>query len=123
MNTGKGRHHFNLRKLGSARKICKKNGRRKIGGKKIRRRGWLSFCVSPGGRGGARVVHAVVGVLCFFLRRLEDLEGTHQSLVDRHHAARVVELAAVVGCREKGDQLPLGEKLVPIFDHLVRATD
>jgi len=30
-------------------------------------------------------------------------------------------LAAVVGSREKGDELPLGEELEAVFDNLVRA--
>jgi hypothetical protein len=31
-----------------------------------------------------------------------DLEGAHEGVVDAHHGARVVELAAVVGRREEG---------------------
>jgi hypothetical protein len=46
------------------------------------------------------------------------LEGAHERLVDAHHGARVVELAAVVGRAEDGDQLPLCEELVPILHHL-----
>ena len=54
---------------------------------------------------------------------LEDLEGAHEAVVDAHHRARIVELAAIVGCREDGDQLPLGKELVAVLDDLVRAAD
>jgi len=57
------------------------------------------------------------------LRGLEDLEGAHESLVDAHHGAGVVELTAVVGGREKGDQLPLGEELVAVLNDLVGSAD
>merc|ERR1712176_117661 len=58
--------------------------------------------------GGLWPVEALVLVLGLLLAGLEDLEGAHERLVHRHHAASVVELAAVVGGREEGDQLPLG---------------
>lgn len=51
------------------------------------------------------------------------MKGTHERLVHRHHAARVVKLATVVGRREEGHQLAFGEKLIPILHHLVSATD
>ena len=51
---------------------------------------------------------------------LQDAEGAHQALVDRHDRAGVVELAAVVGRREDGDQLPVGEELVAVLHHLGR---
>ena len=47
-----------------------------------------------------------------------DLEGAHESLVHTHHAAGVVELAAVVGGGEEGDELPLREELVSVLDNL-----
>lgn len=46
------------------------------------------------------------------------LEGAHQGFVHAHHAARVVELSAVVRSREERHQLPLGEELVAVFHHL-----
>ena len=51
-------------------------------------------------------------------RRLENLEGAHQVLVDGHHRAAVVELAAVVGRGEDRHQLTLREELVPILHNL-----
>mmetsp|Transcript_50943 Transcript_50943/g.134763 ORF Transcript_50943/g.134763 Transcript_50943/m.134763 type:complete len:310 (-) Transcript_50943:693-1622(-) len=54
---------------------------------------------------------------------LEDTEGAHQALVHRHHRARVVKLAAVVGGGEDGDELPVGEELVAVLDDLVRTHD
>jgi len=55
--------------------------------------------------------------------RLEDAEGAHQALVDRHDGPRVVELAALVGRGEDGDKLPVGEELIAVLDDLVRAHD
>ena len=52
------------------------------------------------------------------MRRYFYLEGAHQCLVHRHHTAGVIELSTVVGGREQGHQLPLGEKLVTVFDNL-----
>ena len=66
------------------------------------------------GAGGALALLALLG-------RLEDLEGAHQRVVDGHHRAGVVKLAAVVGGGEDRHQLPLGEELVAVLDHLVRA--
>ena len=54
---------------------------------------------------------------------LEDLEGAHEGLVDRHDGGRVVELPAVVRGREEGDELPAGEELVPVLHHLVGPAD
>ena len=65
-----------------------------------------------GPRGAAAPDLAALGT------HLQDLEGAHERLVDRHHAAGVVELATVVGRREQRHQLPLGEELVPVLHHL-----
>ena len=46
---------------------------------------------------------------------------SHEALVDRHDRARIVKLPAIVGSAEDGDELPVGEELVPVLDHLVRA--
>ena len=46
------------------------------------------------------------------------MERTHEHLVDGHHGAGVVELAAVVGRREERDELPLREELVAVLDDL-----
>ena len=40
-----------------------------------------------------------------------------------HDGARVVELSAVVGRGEEGDERPLVEELVAVLDDLVRAHD
>ena len=57
-------------------------------------------------------------VSLFLLLRLEDLERTHQSLVNTHHGPGVVELSAVVRGREDSHQSSLGEELVPILHNL-----
>ena len=51
------------------------------------------------------------------------LERAQQALIDAHHSARVVELAAVVRRAEQRDQLPFREELVPVLDDLMRAAD
>jgi hypothetical protein len=48
------------------------------------------------------------------------LEGAHECLVDAHHGAGVLKLAAVVGRRENGHQLALGKELVALLDHLAK---
>jgi hypothetical protein len=53
----------------------------------------------------------------------QDLEGAHEVGGDHHDGPGVVELAAVVGRREDGQQLPVGLELVAILHHLVRAAD
>lgn len=78
---------------------------------------------SPGQRLAARrrawaVSHRRIHYLLLLLRWLEYLEGAHEGLVHAHHRARVLKLAAVVGCRKDGDQLALGEKFVALLDNL-----
>eukprot|EP00964_Phaeocystis_antarctica_P067018 scaffold40561_cov72-Phaeocystis_antarctica.AAC.4 len=51
------------------------------------------------------------------------LEAALQVLVDAHHRAAVVELAAVVGRREDRYEAAVGEELVAVLDDLVRAHD
>jgi len=63
-------------------------------------------------------------ILLFTLvSRLEDLERAHQRVVHGHHGSGVVELAAIVGRREEGDQLALGKELVPILHDLMGSAD
>mmetsp|Transcript_20130 Transcript_20130/g.47559 ORF Transcript_20130/g.47559 Transcript_20130/m.47559 type:complete len:311 (+) Transcript_20130:506-1438(+) len=52
---------------------------------------------------------------------LQNAEGAHQAFVNRHDRAGVVEFAAIVGRREDGDELPVGEELVAVLHDLVRA--
>lgn len=52
-----------------------------------------------------------------------NLERAEQALVDAHHGAGVVELAAVVWRAEKGHELALGEELVAVFHNLVGTAD
>lgn len=50
------------------------------------------------------------------------LEGTHEGLVDAHHATCVVKLPAVIWSGEKCDQLAFGKELVSILHNLRRYT-
>ena len=68
-------------------------------------------------------VAQIEDLLLLLLRRLQDLKRAEQTLIHTHHRPRIVELAAVVRCREESDELALGEELVPIFDNLMCATD
>jgi hypothetical protein len=47
------------------------------------------------------------------------LEGAEQTLIHTHHGTGVVELAAVVGRTEEGNELALREEFVTILDDLV----
>ena len=46
------------------------------------------------------------------------LEAAHERLIYAHHCPCIVELPAVVGRRENGNQLPLGKELIAIFHYL-----
>jgi len=50
-----------------------------------------------------------------------DLERAHEGIVHRHHGTRIIEFAAVVGRGKERDQLPLCEKFIPVFHHLMCA--
>lgn len=62
-------------------------------------------------------------VLLFLLCWLQNLERAQQALVDAHHGAGVVKLAAVVGGTKQSDELALREELVAIFDDLMGTAD
>jgi hypothetical protein len=49
------------------------------------------------------------------------LEGAEEAGVDVHERAGVVELAAVVGRGEYGDELPVREELVAVLYDLSRS--
>jgi len=72
-----------------------------------------------GTSGGLGPVNSLILILSLLLTWLQYLEGAHQCLVYTHHAPGIVKLPAVVGGGEQGDQLPLGEKLVPILHDLM----
>ena len=50
------------------------------------------------------------------------LERTHESLIDTHHCASVIEFATVIGSREQGDQLSLCKEFVAVLDYLMSST-
>ena len=54
---------------------------------------------------------------------LKYLERTDQILVDGHHGTSVIELPAVIRCREHCDELSLCKKLIAVLDYLMSATD
>lgn len=59
----------------------------------------------------------------FLVGRFEDLKGTHECIINRHHGTSIVKFTTIVGSGEKSDQLSLGKKFVSIFDHLMSPTD
>jgi hypothetical protein len=98
------------------------------------RRGYIVFAISffflfRGGVTGLPVFIPPYAYFCFFSAGFKIyiissyLERTHERLVHTHHCARIIKLAAVVGCRKEGNELPLGEKLVPVFYNLMRTTN
>jgi hypothetical protein len=70
---------------------------------------------------GAASLGTAVGVFRFLFCRLQNLEGAHERVVNAHHGARIVELAAVIWCRKQCYQLPLREEFVAVFNYLVCA--
>lgn len=76
---------------------------------------------------GGRSCHLLAGDLFIELgllnRRLQDLEGAHQVVVDGHDSAGVVELVAVIGRGEDRDELALRKELISILDYLVGTAD
>jgi len=50
-------------------------------------------------------------------------ETAHESVIDGHESARVIELAAVVWCTKHCHQLATTEELVAILDDLMGSTD
>ena len=62
----------------------------------------------------------IASLLLLLLGRLQDLERAQQTLIHTHHSPSVVELAAVVWCREQRDELALAKELVPVLDDLMR---
>lgn len=54
---------------------------------------------------------------------MTDLERAEQALVNAHHGTRIIELSAVVGRAEQGDQLALRKELVAVFNNLVSTTN
>ena len=81
-----------------------------------RRRLWTQSTATGAGAGSTS---STVGVRC----RAQDREAAHQSVIDRHEGARVVEFTTVVGCTENGDQLAPTEELIAIFHDLVGSAD
>lgn len=67
-------------------------------------------------------IDAGIGEL-FLVGRFEDLKGTHECIINRHHGTSIVKFTTVIGSGEKSDQLPLGKKFISILDHLMGTTD
>lgn len=74
---------------------------------------------------GCRKCGRITKLSCEFSQAqgFDDLKGAEQSFVDAHEGAGVVELAAIVWRRKDGDELPVSEELVAVFDHLVGPTN
>ena len=69
------------------------------------------------------VDHRRLDSLLLLLSWLENLERAQERLVHTHHRTSIVELSAIVGRREEGDELALGEELVPVLHNLMGAAD
>ena len=65
---------------------------------------------------GASLVRGVV-------RRFQDREAAHQSIVNRHQGSRVVKFTAVVRRAEDSHELSITEELISIFDDLMRSAN
>ena len=87
-----------------------------------------SFCsvLGPGRSDGAACTStgcATVAELLLLLSGLQNLETAHEGVVDGHHGTGIIEFTAVVGGREEGHQLTLGEELVAILNDLMSPAD
>jgi len=67
--------------------------------------------------------HASISELLLLLRRLQNLEAAHQSVINRHHCPSVIKLSAVVRSAEQGHQLSLCKELVAILYNLMSSAD
>jgi len=76
---------------------------------------------SPPSRSTRSPRSPVSRTLLLCARRLENLKGTHERVVHRHHRPGIVEFPAVVGRGEDGHQLPPSEEFVPVLHDLMRA--
>lgn len=56
-------------------------------------------------------------------QRSDYFKRTHKVGADNHDCPCIVELTAIVGCGEDGQQLPVRVELVSIFHHLMRPAD
>ena len=57
----------------------------------------------------------------FLFAWFENLERTHQWLVDAHDRAWIVELSAIIWCAKNCYQLSFCKKFVTLFDDLMRS--
>ena len=56
-------------------------------------------------------------------QRAENLKRAHQIGIHHHNGPGVIKLATVIGRTENSQKLPIGLKLVTVFNHLVGAAD
>ena len=66
---------------------------------------------------------SLVGEALSLFGRLQNLERTHECVINTHHCARIVEFTTVIRCREERYQLPLRKELVAVFDYLMSSTN
>ena len=55
--------------------------------------------------------------------RLQNLEGTHKSIIHSHHCSGIVKFTTVVGRRENRYKFSPSEEFITVFDHLMRSHD
>lgn len=70
-----------------------------------------------------RAAGTTIAELLFLLSWLQNLEAAHESIVDGHHGAGIVELSAVVRRGEECNELTLSEEFVAVFNDLMRAAN
>jgi hypothetical protein len=54
---------------------------------------------------------------------LKNLETAHQSIINAHHSAGIIEFTAIVWRGEKSYKLSLSEKLIAVFYYLMSPAD
>jgi len=83
----------------------------------------ISIFGSRRSNGSVSTCPCSIGDLLLLFSWLKNLETAHQSIVNAHHSAGIVEFSAIVGSGEKSYKLSLCEKLVAVFDNLMSSAD
>jgi hypothetical protein len=83
----------------------------------------ISIFGSRRSNGSVSTCSCSISDLLLLFSWLKNLETAHQSIVNAHHSAGIVEFTAIVGSGEKSYKLSLSEKLIAVFYYLMSPAD
>jgi hypothetical protein len=66
---------------------------------------------------------STIGNLLLLFSWLEDLEAAHESVINGHHSACIVELTTIVGSGEQSNELSLCKELIAVLNYLMRTAN